>query len=377
MAFFNTDGMGNSMLGGVSQFGSNMFSSWFNNFLAEQRENRAREANYKYNEMAAKEADKRQRAQYKDLYSPQAQMQQLQEAGLSPSIYASGGMAGKSGAGAIMGNGASGVNPNMYAAQPVSALEAAQIAQLSAETEKTKTETENISKDTELKGQEIINIIADSKNKGIQFRLMTAQSDLAEINAETAAQTMQTSIERAYYNTQKAAAEVRSQIVKADLDEATFECAYQMAYANLNNVLSDTALQKSEIGLNKAQIKEIAERIRNSQWQTWQIEKEENRKDAIFQLDKKKLETEVKMFIMEQNVELSKAQIDMVSDLVGYICNFASVGLSNVTKLMQTEMYTKTQKEIANRPRTSHTQNYTINKKGQKVIRSGKYQKTE
>lgn len=134
MAFFNTDGMGNSLLGGGSQFGSNMFSSWFNNYLAEQRENRAREQNYKYNEMAAKEADKRQRAQYQDLYSPQAQMQQLQEAGLSPSIYASGGMAGKSGAGAIMGNGASGVNPNMYAAQPVSALEAAQIGLIKAQT---------------------------------------------------------------------------------------------------------------------------------------------------------------------------------------------------------------------------------------------------
>lgn len=141
MAFFNTDGMGNSILGGVGQFASNMFSSWWNNYLAEQRENRAREQNYKYNEMAAKEADKRQRAQYKDLYSPQAQMQQLQEAGLSPSIYASGGVAGKSGAGAIMGGGASGVNPNVYAAQPVSALEAAQIGLIKAQ-------TNNVNEDT-------------------------------------------------------------------------------------------------------------------------------------------------------------------------------------------------------------------------------------
>ena len=41
----------------------------------------------------------------------------------------------------------------------------------------------------------------------------------------------------------------------------------------------------------------------------------------------------------------------MVSDLVGYVCSFAQCGLSNWTDLQQTQMYTQTQRDIANKPK--------------------------
>ena len=115
MAFFETDGLGNSLL----QTGTNILTSVINNKLAEKREKAAREDNYLYGEAAADAADKRTRELYSDLYSPQAQMQQIKEAGLSPSIYASGGIAGKSGVGGAMGTGATGVNPTTFGANPV------------------------------------------------------------------------------------------------------------------------------------------------------------------------------------------------------------------------------------------------------------------
>lgn len=351
---------------------SNVTNTLINQAFAEHN----RKRNFYWNEKVADAADQRQRAQYKDLYSPQAMMKQYQAAGLSPSMMMSGSApaVGQSSAQGNMSGGLQGPYPD---GQLIDPLAAAQMANIWADTKKKEVETENISEDTDLKAQMILNIVADTKNKNVEHRLLTAQSELAEINAEEGAMTLQTNIERAYHNTSKAAAEARSAIAKADLDEAIFHVSYELAYANLEKTITETKLLDSEIGVNKAQIKEIAERIRNSQWQTWTMEKEQNRKDAIFNFDKAKFESEVKMWAREQNIELTKAKLDMVSDLVGYICNFATCGLSNITKLKQTDMYTQAQKDIANKPKTSHTQNYTIDKKGNKIIRSGKYQKTE
>lgn len=326
--------------------GASVANTLINQAFAEH--NRIR--NFHYNEKAADNADKRQRKQYEDLYSPKALLKQYAAAGLSPSMMMSGGQSAV-GQSSAQGNQSSGIQGPYPNAQLIDPMQAAQIANINADTKLKQSQTENTETDTALKGQEIINIIADTNNKKITNRILSAEADLAELEYSTSLQTAQATIRMAYSNAEKAANEARSLAVKADLDEATFDCAYQMAYANLDNVLTDTALQKSEISVNKAQIKEIAENIRNSQWQTWATEKEQNRKDAIFQLDKEKLEAEVKMFIMGQNVELTKAQMEMVSDLVGYVCNFATSAMSNTTKLKQTELYTQTQKELANKPR--------------------------
>lgn len=98
---------------------SSLGAAVVNNLFAIGREKYAREENYKYGEQAANAADERTRALYRDLYSPQAQMQQLKEAGLSPSIYASGGLAGQSGHSGAQGTGASGISPDVYGIDPL------------------------------------------------------------------------------------------------------------------------------------------------------------------------------------------------------------------------------------------------------------------
>lgn len=332
-----------------------------------------RRENYRYNEMAAQAADKRQRAQFRDMYSYSAQIREMQKAGLNPALMY-GGATGQGGATAPQGLGSGGVQKG-YA--PMDLLSIAQIENINADTEKKKAETENVSEDTNLKGQQILNLVADTNNKKVEHRLLSAEADLAELEFSVDMQTAQATIRLAYSNAEKAANQARSSAVQADLDEALFSCAYQMAYAELDNTLTDTALKKSGININKAQIKEIAERIRNSQWETWATEKEQNRKDAIFKLDQQRLQAECAKWAAEINVELTKAELEMVSDLVGYICNFATCGLSNATKMKQTEMYTETQKEIASKSKTTHLQNYHIDKKGRKVIHSGSYKKTD
>ena len=74
---------------------------------------------YKENFYVVEAADSRTRALYNDLYSPGAQMQQIKDAGLSPSIYASGGISGKSGVSGAMGTGASGISPTTYGVNPI------------------------------------------------------------------------------------------------------------------------------------------------------------------------------------------------------------------------------------------------------------------
>lgn len=61
--------------------GFGILSSYLSNKWARENADHDREENYKYNELAAGNADARTRTLFNDLYSPQAQIQQLKEAG--------------------------------------------------------------------------------------------------------------------------------------------------------------------------------------------------------------------------------------------------------------------------------------------------------
>ena len=122
---------------------------------------------YQMGEHAADNADARTRMLYNDLYSPQAQMDQLKQAGLSPSIYASGGIAGKSGVSGEMGTrGSSSTGGSQQLTSMFSAL--TQATQIAAQVSKTKAETNLIKAQT-------ANLDQDTENKVEQKGLITAQ----------------------------------------------------------------------------------------------------------------------------------------------------------------------------------------------------------
>lgn len=363
MAEESKNGGGREWLAPTISAGAQIGNTLVNQMFAE----RNRERNFYWNEKAADNSDKRRREYYADIESPKAQVQQLLEAGLSPSLMY-GDMGGSSGSAAPQGAGVSGAYPSGSMVDP---LTLAQIANINADTKLKESQTDNTNKDTELKGQEIINLIADTENKRVQNRVLAAENDILELEYSTNLQTAQAKIREAYSKSEQAAAAARSATVQADIDEATFDVAYKMAYANLNNMLTDTALKKSEIKVNKAQIKQIAEEIRASTWETWQIEKEENRKDAIFELDKEKLKADVKLRLLEIQKDMSIAQIEMVSDLIGYIVNLATCALTNAAQIQKTQMYTNAQKEIqASKPKKTVETETIVNGKRQMTTKT-------
>lgn len=139
------------------------------NILANRMQSEARKENYKYGEIAAENADKRTRALYADFYSPQALVKQYQEAGLSPSLMF-GGTPGQGGVSGAQGAGATGLGTPFM---PASLLEGAQIANLAAQTNKTKAETQNIQADTDLKLLDKTWNEMRNNEKSIDFQLTT------------------------------------------------------------------------------------------------------------------------------------------------------------------------------------------------------------
>lgn len=146
---FGSNQGGINATAGAGIFGTiaSVFNNLYNNQKAEERAKKDRAENYKYSELAASNADDRTRALYNDFYSPKALLKHYQEAGLSPSLMFDGtpGQGGMSGA---QGSGASGIQTPYY---PMTTLEGAQTAAIIAGIQKTKAETANINKDTDLK----------------------------------------------------------------------------------------------------------------------------------------------------------------------------------------------------------------------------------
>ena len=128
--------------------GLGLLNSGINNIFGGLIGEYTRKRNYYYNELAATNAMNRQISLYNQIQSPAALMKQYKEAGLSPSLMFGGTPGQGSTGGAPMGAGPSGP---MQPFAPASMVEAAQAANLMADTAVKKEEAKNISKDTDLK----------------------------------------------------------------------------------------------------------------------------------------------------------------------------------------------------------------------------------
>lgn len=156
-------------LGGITSGIFGLMQTGLNNILADRRAAEDRRENYEYNEMSAENADRRTRALYSDFYSPAALMRQYQEAGLSPGLMF-GGTPGQGGMSGAQGAGSSGLQTPFM---PFSLVEAAQAANLFAQTKKTKAETENIEAGTE-------NVKTDTALKKLEEKLKGFQTQQFE-----------------------------------------------------------------------------------------------------------------------------------------------------------------------------------------------------
>lgn len=177
--------------------GSSIVMNNINNAEASRREEIARQENYMYNEKAANAADARTRALYNDLYSPQAQMQQIKDAGLSPSVFygSAGGISGQTGA---QGAGAAGVSPTPYG---MPNLDYALIAKALSEAKLNEAKADTERGDNERGQAEISKLYQDTATKLSEQNLNEAktaveesQECLNELDAELKSETFWTNV---------------------------------------------------------------------------------------------------------------------------------------------------------------------------------------
>lgn len=245
---------GEMIVGGVTD----MLGSTFNNYLAAEREHQARIENYELNEKAAANADARTRALYRDLQSPQALLQQIQEANLSPSLMFSGGMPGASPAHGAEGAGAAGISPTTYGVNP---MEAAQIGLLAAQTEKTKAEADVIKPTAEAS---IESLLADAGHKRAQVKVADAQAAGLALDNYVKENTKDASIyticelaEKAGHDAQKAYEEMRSAKVLADVNEETYKEQIVLKKKEVAALAQSITESKSLVSLREEQKREI------------------------------------------------------------------------------------------------------------------------
>lgn len=207
----------------LMQAGVNTFTAGANSLFGILNAKKIAKINYKYNEMAADNADTRARALYKDLESPMATISQLKEAGLSPSLYASGNVGGSIGANGAQGQGASGVSmPNgMMSPIDIAGIEVqeAQARKLNAEAD----ELEGLNKMGQAK---IAELFASAGLKDAQKVYTEAETRMQNIENYIADETKEFSIAKIKYN----ASEAEHNANKAfwDAENAQFEWTWNV-----------------------------------------------------------------------------------------------------------------------------------------------------
>lgn len=260
-------GIENAIFGaglGIAQSGINALTADYNNELAKDYYGYAAEHNYMYGEKSADRADIRTRLLYNDLYSPQAQMQQIKEAGLSPSLFYgdAGGISGQAGA---QGSGAAGNMPQVFGMSPV---DLAQTMKLQAETEKIQEETKT-EKGTNKRGAaEISQLIENCKSTQLKNVWQEYQNALSEIETTIEASLQDTKIENYIEQTRYLSHICRSAEAKAEVDVKTKDATMEYAEEKTRNLAADTILKKTEkvlkqhnVNLTDAQISDLKSQI--------------------------------------------------------------------------------------------------------------------
>lgn len=314
MGFFNTNGMGNDLLGSAINGVGNFLTSMYNNKQAEKREKTAREENFKYGEMAADAADERARAQYNDLYSIKAQMQLAKEAGLSPSVYASGGLNGMAGHGA-QGTGASGVSPSVFGVNPI---DVSQIKLNNAQARKLNAEA-TVQEETgiERANAEIKKLYADTLSTEASTTFVQAQTEWQNLMNEFKNETWTYDLDTVKGNAQKVVDECTKLQIEIDQGENDLQLSYQTFWAKVDQEEKQVELMikqilnaQKDLQLKEEQRKEIIAETKNIYYQMnlaysryWQDEKKLN---AEIQNMQKKLVLDAKRYNLELHEERHK-----------------------------------------------------------------------
>lgn len=349
------------MAGNLIAAGINAGSSIANTLINQAYAERNRDRNFYWNDKAAVYADRRQRAQYFDLYSPQAMMEQYAAAGLSPSMMMSGGQSAV-GQSSAQGNQSQGIQGPYPTAQVFDPLTAAQIANINADTKVKEEEASNIGEDTITKAldnfitsstipdtverikQEVFNLKADfnktlSETSAIDwknaFNLITQDLQVQELmnrNAELAAKV--------------AELEARTQVHNADITLKEQERL---------NLIQKCKNMQEEITQKYIEL-DIYSDEQHAQ-EAWYEEQ------AFIMMKDFNLKQDMFNFESGEKFEFEKFKVGKQIQLAGWKLglDFGSAMLQNVTNLVGTKQMGAVQKELkqmdineARRPKTTN-----------------------
>lgn len=309
-----------ALIGGA--FG--LASTALNNKYAKEREKLARKENFEYGEKSADAADARTRKLFSDLYSPAAQMSLIKEAGLSPSIFAGGSLAGVSGQSGAQGSGAAGISPNIFG---MPNIDLAQYELAHAQARKANAEADEIQGLNTLGQEKINNLIADSKmkaaNAGYQeaaTSLTNTETQLKEIevnfNNETFWANVQEVNERVNKLTadaQKAQAEARKAAKDADFSEQMFEEQCEMLREQVRLLTEQITTEKSVQKLNAKQAKYLGQMTQKAaydmQMEYWHALLEG--KEFDFKVNQEKWERAFKRWAKEADMSMTAQALEI------------------------------------------------------------------
>ena len=229
--------------------------------------------NYMYNEMAANNADERARAQFNDLYSPEARVQQLKNAELSVGLmYGTSGTIGQGQAQGAQGAGAAGQQGKANAGA-VNSLGIAQILsnirlnesianKNNAEAESTRGEEGTVG------GAQVQNYQADTENKKALAKLTAANEALAraqtraqEINNEMSTEAFDFKLQQIEYEMLTQAEELQSLILSNEIKEASKDTQIEQYRANLQETYAEALYKRSGAAVNRQQAGKIIAEI--------------------------------------------------------------------------------------------------------------------
>lgn len=262
------------LVGAAASFGGIAYQ----NKLNKENTKETAELNYMYNEMSAEEAQRREEELYNSLYSPGAKMKQLQDAGLSPGLFYSGGAAaGTGGVNAPKGAGASGIHaPTVNAPELFDINGAMNAAKVKSEIDLNRAQARKLNTDadftsgvqTDLTNATITQLGAQTKN--IEAKTIGEQLDNTYKETRNYIQDMttQSQIEQVYYKTENIAKQTKhleSLIDRVEQDKEFYNSAYPKMIEKLDlenqNIYADTLLKGSQIELNEAQKEGIKAQI--------------------------------------------------------------------------------------------------------------------
>lgn len=300
-----------------------------NNVWAQQQQGEARRQNYLYGEMAAENADARTRALYNDFYSPQALMRQYREAGLSPSIMF-GGTPGQGGASGAQGTGASGLGtPYM----PMSMIEGAEVANLMAQTEKTKAETATI-EGTNARGEAEINKIlveagATEASKHYTKALTTFQTienEIAENTKQWKEEEIRGQANIALQNAEKAMWEAKNAKLEFDFQNETYKTRVEQEQNKTTKLAADIALSRQTKQLTFQQEKLIHNQIEKMWWDAAMKWQEFVLESSKVELSWNEFDKDWQKFCAEMGLEYDKMEYDARKTLFQGVTDIIKTG---------------------------------------------------